>query len=198
MREDHRVRCSWAEQSTESMRAYHDTEWGVPLHDDRALFEFLCLEGAQAGLSWRTVLDKRENYRRAFHDFEIARCAKLTDRRIETLLGDAGIIRNRLKITSVRSNARAAEEAIDEFGSLDAYLWSFVDGKPIRNAWRNGGDVPATSEVSDRMSKALLKRGFRFVGSTICYAFMQATGMVDDHLTTCFRYGARARPRKKK
>ena len=198
MREDHRVRCSWAEQSTESMRAYHDTEWGVPLHDDRALFEFLCLEGAQAGLSWRTVLDKRENYRRAFHDFEIARCAKLTDRRIETLLGDAGIIRNRLKVTSVRSNARAAEEAIDEFGSLDAYLWSFVDGKPIRNAWRNGGDVPATSEVSDRMSKALLKRGFRFVGSTICYAFMQATGMVDDHLTTCFRYGARARPRKAK
>ncbi|MET0231195.1 MAG: DNA-3-methyladenine glycosylase I [Rhodanobacteraceae bacterium] len=198
MREDHRVRCSWAEQSTESMRAYHDTEWGVPLHDDRALFEFLCLEGAQAGLSWRTVLDKRENYRRAFHDFEIARCARLTDRRIETLLGDAGIIRNRLKITSVRSNARAAEEAIDEFGSLDAYLWSFVDGKSIRNAWRNGGDVPATSEVSDRMSKALLKRGFRFVGSTICYAFMQATGMVDDHLTTCFRYGARARPRKAK
>jgi DNA-3-methyladenine glycosylase I len=198
MRDDHRVRCSWAEHSTESMRAYHDTEWGVPLHDDRALFEFLCLEGAQAGLSWRTVLDKRENYRRAFHDFEIARCAKLTDARIETLLGDAGIIRNRLKITSVRGNARAAQEAIDEFGSLDAYLWSFVDGKPIRNTWRRSGEVPATTAVSDRMSKALLKRGFRFVGSTICYAFMQATGMVDDHLTTCFRYGARARPRKAK
>jgi DNA-3-methyladenine glycosylase I len=196
MREDHRVRCSWAENSTDSMRAYHDTEWGVPLHDDRALFEFLCLEGAQAGLSWRTVLDKRENYRRAFHDFEIARCAKLTDKRIEALLGDAGIIRNRLKITSVRDNARAALEAIDEFGSLDAYLWSFVDGKPIRNAWRNGSEVPATTDVSDRMSKALLKRGFRFVGSTICYAFMQATGMVDDHLTTCFRHGARTRPRK--
>ncbi len=195
MREDHRVRCSWAENSTDSMRAYHDTEWGVPLHDDRALFEFLCLEGAQAGLSWRTVLDKRENYRRAFHDFEIARCAKLTDTRIEALLGDAGIIRNRLKITSVRGNARAAQAAIDEFGSLDAYLWSFVDGKPIRNAWRKGGEVPATTGISDRMSKALLKRGFRFVGSTICYAFMQATGMVDDHLTTCFRYGARAKPR---
>jgi len=197
MREDHRVRCSWAENSTDGMRAYHDTEWGVPLHDDRALFEFLCLEGAQAGLSWRTVLEKRENYRRAFHDFDIARCAKLTDKRIETLLGDAGIIRNRLKITSVRGNARAALEAIDEFGSLDAYLWSLVGGKPIRNAWKSGSQVPATTDVSDRMSKALLKRGFRFVGSTICYAFMQATGMVDDHLTTCFRYGARA-PRKAK
>ena len=196
MREDHRVRCSWAENSTESMRAYHDTEWGVPLHDDRALFEFLCLEGAQAGLSWRTVLDKRDNYRRAFDDFEIARCAKLTDKRVEALLGDAGIIRNRLKITSVRDNARAALEAIDEFGSLDAYLWSFVDGKPIRNAWTSGSQVPATTGVSDRMSKALLKRGFRFVGSTICYAFMQATGMVDDHLTTCFRHGARTRSRK--
>ena len=193
MREDHRVRCSWAENSTDGMRAYHDTEWGVPLHDDRALFEFLCLEGAQAGLSWRTVLEKRENYRRAFHDFDIARCAKLTDKRIETLLGDAGIIRNRLKITSVRGNARAALEAIDEFGSLDAYLWSLVGGKPIRNAWKSGSQVPATTDVSDRMSKALLKRGFRFVGSTICYAFMQATGMVDDHLVTCFRYGARKR-----
>jgi DNA-3-methyladenine glycosylase I len=196
MREDHRVRCSWAENSTDGMRAYHDTEWGVPLHDDRALFEFLCLEGAQAGLSWRTVLDKRENYRRAFHDFEIARCAKLTDKRVEALLGDAGIIRNRLKITSVRDNARAAQEAIGEFGSLDAYLWSFVGGKPIRNAWKSGSQVPATTDVSDRMSKALAKRGFRFVGSTICYAFMQATGMVDDHLTTCFRYGARTRKAK--
>jgi DNA-3-methyladenine glycosylase I len=196
MREDHRVRCSCAENSTDGMRAYHDTEWGVPLHDDRALFEFLCLEGAQAGLSWRTVLDKRENYRRAFHDFEIARCAKLTDKRVEALLGDAGIIRNRLKITSVRDNARAAQEAIGEFGSLDAYLWSFVGGKPIRNAWKSGSQVPATTDVSDRMSKALAKRGFRFVGSTICYAFMQATGMVDDHLTTCFRYGARTRKAK--
>jgi DNA-3-methyladenine glycosylase I len=142
------------------------------------------------------VLDKRENYRRAFHDFEIARCAKLTDRRVEALLGDAGIIRNRLKITSVRDNARAAQEAIGEFGSLDAYLWSFVGGKPIRNAWKSGSQVPATTDVSDRMSKALAKRGFRFVGSTICYAFMQATGMVDDHLTTCFRYGARTRKAK--
>jgi len=192
MRDDKRVRCSWA-ASSDSMRAYHDSEWGVPLHDDRALFEFLCLEGAQAGLSWRTVLDKRDNYRRAFADFDIARAAKLTDRKIESLLQDAGLIRNRMKITSVRDNARAAQEAIDEFGSLDAYLWSFVDGKTIRNAWRNSGDVPGKTEISDRMSKALAKRGFRFVGSTICYAFMQATGMVNDHLVGCFRYGVRAR-----
>ena len=193
MREDHRVRCSWATGSTDAMRDYHDTEWGVPVHDDRALFEFLCLEGAQAGLSWRTVLDKRENYRRAFNDFDIARCARLTDRRIETLLGDAGLIRNRLKITSVRDNARAALEAIDEHGSLDAFLWSLVGGKPIRNAWKESKQVPATTEVSDRMSKALSKSGFRFIGSTICYAFMQATGMVNDHLVTCFRYNARAK-----
>ena len=185
-------RCSWAD-SSDLMRAYHDTEWGVPLRDDRALFEFLCLEGAQAGLSWSTVLNKRENYRRAFAGFDIAKCARLTDKRIEALLGDAGIIRNRMKITSVRDNARAAQEAIDEFGSLDKYLWSFVGGKPIRNAWRNSGEVPAKTEISDRMSKALAKRGFRFVGSTICYAFMQATGMVDDHLVGCFRHGARAK-----
>ena len=188
-------RCSWAD-SSDLMRAYHDTEWGVPLHDDRALFEFLCLEGAQAGLSWSTVLNKRENYRRAFADFDIAKCARLTDRRIEALLGDAGIIRNRLKITSVRDNARTALDVIDEHGSLDEYLWSFVDGKTIKNA-RRGNDVPATTPVSDRMSKALAKRGFRFVGSTICYAFMQATGMVDDHLVTCFRYSAKPRRARK-
>ena len=195
MREDRRVRCSWAEGASERMRTYHDTEWGVPLHEDRALFEFLCLEGAQAGLSWRTVLDKRENYRRAFSDFDIERCARLTDRRIEILMTDAGLIRNRLKITAVRDNARAALAAIDEHGSLDAYLWSLVDGKPLRNAWQSSKQVPATTEISDRMSKTLAKRGFRFVGSTICYAFMQATGMVDDHLVTCFRYGARAKSR---
>jgi DNA-3-methyladenine glycosylase I len=195
MREDNRPRCGWA-GSTDSMRDYHDSEWGVPLHDDRALFEFICLEGAQAGLSWRTVLNKRDNYRRAFAAFDIARCARLTDRRIELLLTDAGLIRNRMKITSVRDNARAALAAIDEYGSLDQYLWSFVDGKPIRNAWRAMKDVPAKTEVSDRMSKAMAKRGFRFVGSTICYAFMQATGMVNDHLVTCFRYNARAKARK--
>jgi len=182
-------RCTWAAGTSAAMCAYHDGEWGVPLRDDRALFEFLCLEGAQAGLSWRTVLDKRENYRRAFHDFDIAQCAKLSDARIEKLLADPGLIRNRLKITSVRDNAHAALAAIGEFGSLDAYLWSFVGGEPVRNAWTSSAQVPASTEVSDRMSKALKKRGFRFVGSTICYAFMQATGMVDDHLTTCFRHG---------
>ncbi len=192
MREDNRPRCSWA-ASSDSMRVYHDTEWGVPLHDDRALFEFLCLEGAQAGLSWRTVLDKRENYRRAFDGFDIARCARLTDRRIETLMANAGLIRNRMKLESVRDNARAALEAIDEHGSLDRYLWSFVDGTPVRNVWRRNADVPATTAASDRMSKALARRGFRFVGSTICYAFMQATGMVDDHLVGCFRHKAAPR-----
>jgi len=188
-------RCSWAD-SSDLMRAYHDTEWGVPLRDDRALFEFLCLEGAQAGLSWSTVLNKRENYRRAFAGFDIAKCARLTDKRIDALLGDAGIIRNRMKITSVRDNARAALDVVKEYGSLDEYLWSFVDGKTTKNA-RRGGDVPATTPVSDRMSKALAKRGFRFVGSTICYAFMQATGMVDDHLVTCFRYSAKPRRARK-
>jgi DNA-3-methyladenine glycosylase I len=189
-------RCGWAD-SSDLMRAYHDTEWGVPLHDDRALFEFLCLEGAQAGLSWRTVLEKRENYRRAFDRFDIAKCARLTARRIEALLGDAGIIRNRVKITSVRDNARAALAVIDEHGSLDRYLWSFVDGRTIKNAPRGNGDVPATTPISDRMSKTLRQRGFRFVGSTICYAFMQATGMVDDHLVTCFRHSAKPRRARK-
>jgi DNA-3-methyladenine glycosylase I len=172
------------------MQSYHDTEWGVPLHDDRALFEFLCLEGAQAGLSWRTVLQKRDNYRRAFHNFDIARVAAMKDRELEKLLLDPGIIRNRLKITSTRDNAKVALEAIDEFGSLDAYLWSFVNGKPVQNGWRTRGDVPASTPVSDTMSKNLKKRGFRFVGTTICYAFMQATGMVNDHLIECFRHKA--------
>lgn len=182
------IRCAWATGANDAMRNYHDSEWGVPLHDDRALFEFLCLEGAQAGLSWRTVLDKRENYRRAFRDFDIAHCAKLTDARIEKLLVDPGLIRNRLKITSVRDNAHAALAVIEEFGSLDAYLWSFVGGKPIRNAWSVSAQVPASTDLSDHMSKALKKRGFRFVGTTICYALMQATGMVDDHLVACFRH----------
>jgi DNA-3-methyladenine glycosylase I len=182
-----RIRCQWAGDG-ELMQAYHDTEWGVPLHDDRVLFEFLCLEGAQAGLSWRTVLHKRDHYRRAFHDFDIARVAAMKDRELEKLLLDPSLIRNRLKIFSVRDNAKAALVAIEEHGSLDAYLWSFVDGKPIRNAWRTRAEVPASTPVSDRMSKALKKRGFRFVGTTICYAFMQATGMVNDHLVECFRH----------
>jgi DNA-3-methyladenine glycosylase I len=179
------MRCSWAEDSDATMQAYHDTEWGVPHHDDRALFELLTLEGAQAGLSWRTVLARRDGYRRAFHKFNIARCAKLTDAELEQTLADATIIRNRQKVWSVRDNAQAALAAAKEFGSLDAYLWSFVDGKPIVNRWSESGQVPATTAISDAMSKALKKRGFRFVGSTICYAFMQATGMVDDHLATC-------------
>jgi DNA-3-methyladenine glycosylase I len=182
------TRCAWASGELDIMRDYHDTEWGVPLHDDRLLFEFLCLEGAQAGLSWRTVLVKRENYRRAFHDFEIAKVAAMKERELEKLLLDPGLVRNRLKIYSVRDNAKAALEAIDEFGSLDAYLWAFVGGKTIRNRWSGMGDVPASTPVSDAMSKALKKRGFRFVGTTICYAFMQATGMVNDHVKSCFRY----------
>jgi DNA-3-methyladenine glycosylase I len=184
-----RIRCHWAADG-ELMQSYHDIEWGVPLHDDRALFEFLCLEGAQAGLSWRTVLQKRDNYRRAFHNFDIARVAAMKDRELEKLLLDPGIIRNRLKITSTRDNAKAALEVIDEFGSLDTYLWSFVNGKSIQNRWQGKGDVPASTPVSDTMSKNLKKRGFRFVGTTICYAFMQATGMVNDHVNECFRYKA--------
>ncbi|EIL99866.1 DNA-3-methyladenine glycosylase I [Rhodanobacter denitrificans] len=182
-------RCHWAAGNDPLMRDYHDTEWGTPLHDDRALFEFLCLEGAQAGLSWRTVLAKRENYRKAFHDFEIARVAAMSDRELEKRLLDPGIIRNRLKVLSTRANALAAMEAIDEFGSLDVYLWSFVDGTPLRNRWRRPAEVPASTALSDRMSKALKKRGFRFVGSTICYSLLQATGMIDDHLVGCFRHG---------
>jgi DNA-3-methyladenine glycosylase I len=184
-----RIRCHWAADG-DLMQAYHDREWGVPLHDDQALFEFLCLEGAQAGLSWRTVLHKRDNYRKAFHDFDIARVAAMKDRELEKLLLDPGIIRNRLKVTAARDNAKAALEVIKEWGSLDAYLWSFVDGKSIQNRWRGKGDVPASTPVSDRMSKDLKKRGFRFVGTTICYALMQATGMVNDHIVECFRYKA--------
>ena len=179
------MRCSWAENADATMQAYHDTEWGVPHHDDRALFELICLEGAQAGLSWRTVLARREEYRAAYHGFDIARVADMSDSDLTTVLTGSGVIRHRLKIWSVRDNARTALDVIGEHGSLDAWLWSFVDGQPIVNQWREFSQVPATTEISDRMSKALRKRGFRFVGSTICYAFMQATGMVDDHLVTC-------------
>ena len=170
------------------MCAYHDTEWGTPLHDDRALFEFLCLEGAQAGLSWRTVLTKRDNYRKAFHNFEIARVAAMNERELELRLLDPGIIRNRLKVSSTRSNAIAALDVISEFGSLDVYLWSFVNGRSLHNRWHETSAVPASTELSDRMSKSLKKRGFRFVGTTICYSLMQATGMINDHLVGCFRH----------
>jgi DNA-3-methyladenine glycosylase I len=185
------MRCSWAENADATMQAYHDTEWGVPHHDDRALFELITLEGAQAGLSWRTVLARREGYRAAFQGFDIARVAAMTDADLSSVLTEAAVIRHRLKIWSARDNARVALDVIAEHGSLDSWLWSFVDGQPIVNHWREPGQVPATTEISDHMSKALRKRGFRFVGSTICYAFMQATGMVDDHLVTCTVKGIR-------
>jgi DNA-3-methyladenine glycosylase I len=182
------TRCHWAETAGAQMQAYHDTEWGVPHHDDRALFELLTLEGAQAGLSWRTVLVRRDAYRAAYHGFDIERVAAMTDTELEKLLTESPLIRNRLKIFSVRDNARAALKAIASHGTLDRYLWSFVDHQPTRNLWTDRTQVPATTKTSDVMSKALKKAGFRFVGSTICYAFMQATGMVDDHLQTCFRH----------
>ena len=182
-----RQRCPWG-ATDPLLRDYHDTEWGTPLHDDRQLFEFLCLEGAQAGLSWRTVLAKRERYREVFHDFDIARVAAMKDRELEKLLLDPGIIRNRLKVFATRDNAITALGVIDEFGNLDRYLWSFVDGKPLVNRWADSGSVPASTPLSDSMSKAMKKRGFRFVGSTILYSLMQATGMVNDHVVTCFRH----------
>lgn len=181
-------RCLWAQTDHAPMRAYHDQEWGVPLHDDQRLFEFLCLEGAQAGLSWRTVLDKRARYRQQFHDFDIARVAALTDAELEQRLTDPGIIRNRRKVFCMRNNARLALAVVAEYGSLDHYLWAFVDGRPRINHWPTADAVPANTATSGAMSKALYQRGFRFVGSTICYSLMQATGMVNDHLTGCFRH----------
>lgn len=180
-----RPRCFWA--TREPNLGYHDTEWGVPLHDDRRLFEFLLLEGAQAGLSWETILKKRDAYRRAFDDFDAEKIVRYDDERIAALMADAGIVRNRLKITSAIDNARAFLEARQKHGSFDAFIWSFVDGRPMQNRPRSRADVPATSPVSDIMSRELKRRGFRFVGSTICYAFMQATGMVNDHTVDCFR-----------
>ncbi len=179
-------RCPWAK--TEPMIAYHDKEWGVPLHDDRALFELLILEGAQAGLSWSTILNKRENYRAAFHCFDPKKVARYGDRQIATLLADSGIVRNRLKITAAIGNARAFLAVQEEFGSFDDYVWRFVNGAPIRNSWRTTQQVPARTPESDALSKDLIQRGFRFAGSTICYGFMQAVGMVNDHLVDCFRH----------
>ena len=184
------TRCAWAQSADAMMLAYHDSEWGVPRHDDTALFELLTLEGAQAGLSWRTILARRDAYRDAFHGFDIPRVARMRDTALEKLVTSSGIIRNRQKIFLVRANAQATLRAAATHGSLDAYLWSFVDGKPIVNHWTQSSQVPATTPVSDRMSKQLRRDGFGFVGSTICYAFMQATGMVNDHLTTCFRHQA--------
>ena len=180
-------RCDWP-NGNELMIEYHDTEWGVPLHDDRKMFEFLMLDNAQAGLSWQTILNKRENYRKAFDNFDPAKIARYNERKIASLLKNPGIIRNRLKVRSAVTNAQAFLKVQDEFGSFDSYIWQFVNGKPIRNKWNKLNDIPTTSAESDAMSTDLKKRGFKFVGSTICYAYMQSIGMVNDHLTHCFRY----------
>jgi DNA-3-methyladenine glycosylase I len=182
-----KTRCAWA-GSAEPMVSYHDLEWGIPVHDDRLLFEFLILEGAQAGLSWETILKKRPAYQRAYRHFNPAVVGQFGEADCERLLGDVGIVRNRLKIHASIGNARAFLAVREEFGSFDAYLWSFVDGGAIQNSWRSLSEVPAKTEISDRLSKDLQKRGFKFVGSTICYAFMQAVGMVNDHVEECFRH----------
>jgi DNA-3-methyladenine glycosylase I len=181
------ARCPWC--GTDPLYvAYHDTEWGVPQHDDRVLFEFLVLESAQAGLSWLTILRKRENYRRAFHGFDAARIARYGPRDVARLLADAGIVRNRAKIEAAIANARAFLEVQEEFGSFDAYQWRFVEGRPLRNAWRAPSEVPVTTPQSDALAKDLKRRGFKFVGSTVCYAHMQALGLVNDHLVSCPRH----------
>ena len=182
-----KTRCAWARGGDLEI-AYHDAEWGVPVRDDRTLFEFLTLEGAQAGLSWSTILRKRANYRRAFADFDIDRVALFDRRKIKRLLKDPGIVRNRLKVESTVINARRVRDVQGEFGTLAAYVWSFVDDEPIQNAWQALGEIPAQTEASRRMSKDMRKRGFKFVGPTTLYAFMQATGLVNDHETRCFRY----------
>ena len=180
-------RCAWANGDTLTM-AYHDYEWGVPVHDDRLLFEFLVLEGAQSGLSWITILRKRENYRRAFNDFEPRKIASYDDGKVEELLLDPGIVRNRLKIKAAINNARALLEVQKEFGSFDAYIWQFVDGKPVQNRRQELSEIPAMTPDSKRMSSNLVRRGFSFAGPTVCYAFMQAVGMVNDHIVDCFRH----------
>ena len=180
-------RCAWAEGS-KIMRRYHDEEWGVPSHDDRLLFEHLILDGAQAGLSWETILKKRDNYRAAFDNFRPDLVALYDQRTVEALLADAGIVRNRMKIESAIGNARALLAVAEEFGSFDAYVWRFVGGKPRKNGWRSLQEIPPHTAESDAMSKDVKRRGFRFVGSTICYAFMQAAGLVNDHTVDCFRY----------
>ena len=179
-------RCGWARNDLAI--EYHDSEWGVPLHNDQKLFEFIVLEGAQAGLSWDTILKKREAYRRAFAGFDVEKVARFGEKQIEKLLSDPGIIRNRLKIASAINNARAFIKVAEEFGSFDSYIWRFVGGKPLINRWKELSEIPARTPLSDLISKDLKKRGFSFVGSTIVYAHMQATGMVNDHLTSCFRF----------
>ncbi|KAF6243270.1 DNA-3-methyladenine glycosylase I [Nitrosopumilus sp. b1] len=179
-------RCKWAE--SEPNVTYHDTEWGIPVHDDRKLFEMLILEGAQAGLSWVTILKRRETYRAAFYNFDASKLSKFTQRDVNRLLKDEGIIRNKLKVSSAINNAKRFLEVQSEFGSFDKYIWEFVDYTPIKNKFKNASEIPASTTLSDRISQDLKKRGFNFVGSTICYAFMQAVGIVNDHTVDCFRY----------
>ena len=181
-------RCEWC-LGSDLMIAYHDDEWGVPVHDDRRLFEYIVLDGFQAGLSWSTILNKRENFRAAFDDFAAERIARYTKHKIERLLTDPGIVRNRQKVLAAVSNARVFLELQQEFGTFDSFIWQFVGGQPKQNRWRSLRQLPAKTKQSDAMSKALKERGFKFVGSTICYAFMQAAGMVNDHVVSCFRYG---------
>ncbi len=181
-------RCAWPEGINDEYLRYHDEEWGVPVYDDATQFEFLILEGAQAGLSWRTILGRREGYRKAFANFDVEKVARFTDKRLEKLLQDPGIIRNRLKVYGTRTNAQAFLDVQKEFGTFCEYIWGFVGGKPIQNNFKRDSDVPATTEESDALSKDLKKRGFKFVGSTIIYAHMQATGMVNDHIVSCFRH----------
>lgn len=188
MRSDARARCSWPEGLSDEMIVYHDREWGVPVLDDRKLFEMFTLGGAQAGLSWEIVYRKREGYRKLFYNFDIEKCSRMSDSRLEKILTDPSVIRNRLKVHSVRRNARAALKVIKEFGSFSEYLWGFVGGRPIVNQRRSIRDLPPTSPESDAMSRDMKKRGFTFAGSTICYAFMQGVGMVNDHEVKCFRH----------
>jgi DNA-3-methyladenine glycosylase I len=193
------VRCTWASNPLNS--AYHDEEWGVPVHDDRVWFEFLILEGAQAGLSWDTILQKRNRYRELLSGFDPAKVARYDGRKVRSLLRDPGIVRNRLKIQSTVANAKAFLRIQNEFGSFDSFIWNFVGGAPLQNRWSHHKQVPAKTDLSIQLSKEFLRRGFRFVGPTICYAFMQATGLVNDHLTTCFRYNevaAAPAPRRRK
>ena len=180
-------RCKWAEKSSNE-KDYHDKEWGVPVHDDRLLFEFLTLEGAQAGLSWSTILNKRDNYRAVFDNFDAAKIAGYDQSKIDELLNNSGIVRNRLKINSVVTNAKAFLEIQKEYGSFSKFIWSFVYGKTMQNSWSSCEEVPVKTEISDKMAITMKKRGFKFFGTTICYAFMQATGMVNDHVTYCFRH----------
>ena len=191
------TRCKWAEGVSLDYIEYHDKEWGVPVYDDRVQFEFLLLEGAQAGLSWSTILNKRAGYRKAFADFDVEKVARFTKKRVDTLLKNPAIVRNRLKVESAVTNAQAFIEVQEAFGSFSKYIWGFVDGMPIQNKFRKDSDVPATSPESDALSKDLKKRGFRFVGSTIMYAHMQATGLVNDHVIGCFRHQPCARLARK-